>query len=96
MSKKIQPKNQVVVFNDRKIRREFYENEWWFSIVDVVGTLSDSKNPRRYWSDLKIQLTEKEDFIQLYEKIVQLKLLSSDGKKYNSDCANTGTIFRII
>lgn len=74
----------------------FDEGEWWFSIIDVVSILSGSKNSRRYWSDLKRQLVENEDFFQLYEKIVQLKLLSTDGKKYNTDCANTETIFRII
>lgn len=86
----------MVVFKDKKIRRIFHENEWWFSIVDVVGVLSESTNSRRYWSDLKKQLIEKEYFIQLYEKIVQLKLLSVDGKKYDTDCANTETVFRII
>ncbi len=58
--------------------------------------LSESSNARRYWSDLRIQLSENEAFIQLYEKIVQLKLESNDGKKYATDTANTETIFRII
>lgn len=93
---KIEASNQVVVFNDIKIRRIFHQGEWWFSIIDVIGVLSESKNPRRYWSDLKRQLIETENFIQLYEKIVQLKLLSSDGKQYNTDCANTETLFRVI
>jgi hypothetical protein len=85
-----------VVFSDQKIRRAFYEGEWWFSIIDVISVLSSSANPRRYWSDLKRQLSEKEGYIQLYEKIVQLKLPSPDGKKYDTDCANTETTFRII
>lgn len=88
--------NHIVVFSDQKIRRVFHDEEWWFSIIDVISVLSGSNNPRRYWSDLKRQLVEKEEFIQLYEKIVQLKLASADGKKYNTDCANTETIFRII
>ena len=96
MNKKIQSENHIVVFNDIKIRRIFHENEWWFSVIDVIRLLSESHNARRYWSDLKRQLIEKEDFIQLYEKIVQLKLPSEDGKKYNTDCANTETVFRII
>lgn len=58
--------------------------------------LSESSNSRRYWSDLKRQLIETEGFIQLYEKIVQLKLPASDGKNYKTDCADTETIFRII
>lgn len=90
------PENHIVVFNDQKIRRVFHNEEWWFSIVDVINVLSSSRNPKRYWSDLKRQLIEKEEFIQLYEKIVQLKLPAADGKKYNTDCANTETIFRVI
>ena len=58
--------------------------------------LTDSSNSRRYWSDFKIQLAEDEGFIQLYEKIVQLKMESSDGKKYITDTPNTETIFRVI
>lgn len=64
-------------------------------MIDVVEVLSESQNPRRYWSDLKIKL-KKEGAIQLYEKIVQLKLEALDGKYYNTDCANTESMFRII
>ena len=69
---------------------------WFFSVVDVVGALTDSTNPRRYWSDLKKQITEQEGFSELYGKIVQLKLKASDGKKYLTDCTNTESLFRII
>lgn len=96
MHKQVESNEHIVVFSDHKIRREFYEGEWWFSVVDVVAVLSGSANPRRYWSDLKRQLSEKEGFSQLYEKIVQLRLLSADGKKYETDCANTETVLRII
>ncbi len=88
--------NAIVLFKEQKIRRTWYKNEWWFSVVDVVGALTDSTNARRYWSDLKIQLTEKEDFSELYEKIVQLKLEASDGKRYSTDCANSESLLRII
>jgi len=88
--------NKIAVFEDKKIRRLFHKDEWYFSVIDVIDVLTESSNPRRYWSDLKIQLAEKEGFNQLYEKIVQLKLESSDGKKYLTDTANTETIFRII
>ncbi len=87
---------KLVVFEDRKIRRTFYKDEWYFSIIDIVEVLTGSQNPRRYWSDLKIQLAENEGFVQLYGKTVQLKLESNDGKKYLTDTANTETIFRII
>ncbi len=69
-------KSRLVVFEDKKIRRLFYNGEWYFSIVDIIEVLTASPNPRRYWSDLKRQLAENEGFSQLYEKIVQLKLES--------------------
>jgi len=87
---------RIVVFEDRKIRRIFHNDEWYFSIIDIIAILTNSSNPRRYWSDLKIQLSNNEGFNQLYEKIVQLKLTSADGKKYETDTANTETLFRII
>ena len=77
----------------------YYEEKsekWYFSIIDIILILTESKNPRRYWSDLKIKLAEDEGFSQLYEKIVQLKLTAPDGKKRETDCADVETIFRII
>ena len=88
-------KNHVAVFKGKSIRRTLHKNEWYFSIVDVVEILSGSSIPRRYWSDLKKKLTD-EGYSELYEKIVQLKLASSDGKSYMTDCTDTETIFRII
>lgn len=88
--------NKIVVFKNNNIRRTLHQNEWWFSVVDVVGVLSESNNPRRYWSDLKRQLFENEGFSELYEKIVQLKLEAPDKKMRASDCANVETLFRII
>ncbi|MGD9153450.1 MAG: Bro-N domain-containing protein [Gammaproteobacteria bacterium] len=96
MGNKVNQENKIILFRSHKIRRVWHDNEWFFSIIDVVGVLSESSNSRRYWSDLKRQLTEKEGFFQLYEKIVQLKLESSDGKQYKTDCTNTETLFRII
>lgn len=88
--------NSLVVFQHNHIRRIWHKGEWWFSVVDVVGVLSDSANPRRYWSDLKIKLEQEEGFFQLYEKIVQLKLTAEDGKSRETACANAETLFRII
>jgi DNA-damage-inducible protein D len=87
---------KLVVFEDSQIRRLFHNGEWYFSVIDIIAVLSASSNPRRYWSDLKIQLAENEGFGQLYEKIVQLKLMAPDGKMRETDTANTETIFRII
>ncbi len=85
------------IFEDRKIRTAWDEEkeEWYFSIVDVVEALTGTENPRRYWSDLKRKL-KKEGAVELYEKIVQLKMRSSDGKRYSTDVANTEQLLRII
>lgn len=88
--------NAIVLFNEQTIRRTWHNEEWWFSVVDIVGALTESANARRYWSDLKRQLTEKEDYSELYEKIVQLKLRAPDGKQRETDCANTESLLRII
>jgi DNA-damage-inducible protein D len=91
-----QSQGKLVVFEDKKIRRIFHDGEWYFSIIDIVRVLTNSSDPSRYWPELKKQLTENEGFIQLLGKIEQLKLESSDGKKYLTDTANTETVFRII
>ena len=71
------------------------KEEWYFSIVDVCEVLSDTDNPRRYWSDLKRKL-KAEGAVELYEKIVQLKMTAPDGKKRLTDVADTEQLFRII
>ena len=92
----INQENKLIVFEDKQIRRTWHNKEWYFSIIDVVEILTTSDRPRKYWSDLKFKLTNEEGFSQLSEKIGQLKLLATDGKKYATDCANTETLFRII
>ncbi len=87
-------KNALVVFQGSHIRRIWHNNEWWFSIIDIIEVLTDSERPRKYWSDLKTKLN-LEGF-ELSDKIGQLKLQSSDGKFYETDCANTQILFRII
>jgi hypothetical protein len=72
-----------------------HKNEWWFSIVDIIEALTGSDRPRKYWGDLKKKLLE-EGYHELSDKIGQLKLKSSDGKLYETDCANAETMFRII
>jgi len=96
MSNEVQPTGRIAVFKGKQIRKDIFDNEWYFSVVDIVEVLTGSSNPRRYWSDLKRKLAEEEGFTQLYEKIVQLKMQSSDGKKYQTDTANTETVFRIV
>ena len=91
-----QHSSKLAIFKGKQIRKTIHENEWYFSIIDIIGVLSDSTYANRYWSDLKIQLSEKEGFSQLYEKIVRLKLIAPDGKNRETDTANTETLFRII
>ena len=88
--------NAIKVFEEKKVRTlwDSETEEWYFSIVDVVAVLTDSENPRRYWSDLKRKLAKEGS--QLYEGIVQLKMLSSDGKYYKTDVATTQQLFRLI
>ena len=81
--------SSIKLFESKHIRSEWDESKqkWYFAIIDVVEILTESNNPRRYWSDLKRKL-DKEGYSQLYENIVQLKMISSDGKRYVTDCAN--------
>ncbi len=83
----------LVVFQDKKIRRVLHEGAWYFSVVDVVEVLTESPTPRQYWGKVKDR-----EFLQLQLSPiwVQLKLPSSDGKSYETDCANTQSLFRII
>ncbi len=90
----MQEKNEIAIFENKKIRRIWHEEDWWFSVVDVVGALTDSSEPKRYWSDLKIKMRD-ESGIEPYDKIVQLKLIAEDGKLRETDCANLEGIFRI-
>ncbi len=86
---------KVSIFKGNKIRKIIHENEWWFSVVDVVGVLTGSANPRDYWYKMKIRVQEEEG-AELSTFCRQLKLESNDGKKYETDCADTEGIFRII
>jgi prophage antirepressor-like protein len=86
---------KVAFFQDKKIRKIWQEEEWWFSVVDIVGALTDSIDAKDYWYRLKIR--EKDSTgIELSTFCRQLKLESTDGKKYETDCVNTESAFRII
>jgi hypothetical protein len=87
---------EIVPFKGVTVRKTLHESEWWFSIIDVIEALTNTANPRRYWSDLKRQMASKEGFSELYGEIVQLKMTSSDGKLRETDAANPETLFRII
>ena len=86
---------EIALFKGKQIRRTLHHGEWWFSVVDVVEALTDSLKPRDYWYVMKIRV-KNEDGIELSTICRQLKLESSDGKKYETDCATTEGLFRII
>ena len=77
--------DKLAIFQGKEIRRLWHNDEWWFSVVDVIGALTESSIPKRYWSDLKIKL--KEEGFEVYDIIVRLKLSAPDGK-----LRETGTI----
>lgn len=86
----------IKLFNDKKIRT-LWDNDqekWFFSIVDIIGVLTESPNPRKYWSVLKTRL--KSEGSQLTTNCSQLKMLSADGKYYKTDVADTEQLFRLI
>ena len=87
--------SNIKLFQDKKIRSSWNEEEqqWYFSIVDVVEVLTDSPNPRQYWRKMKDRDLKE---YELYPIWVQLKLPSSDGKHYSTDCANVRSLLRII
>jgi DNA-damage-inducible protein D len=87
---------QLTLWGGKELRRVFHNNEWYFSVVDVIGAISETTQPRRYWSELKTQLAEKEGAKQLIANIEQLKMQSSDGKMYLTDAVNVETLFRLI
>lgn len=86
----------IVLFNQKKVRRHWDEQKelWYFSIIDVIEILTESVNPRKYWSVLKTRL--KKEGSEVATNCSQLKLIASDGKKYLTDVANTETILRLI
>ena len=86
----------IKLFEDKKVRScwDTEAEKWYISVIDVIAVLTESANPRRYWSDLKIKLQKEGS--QLYENIVQLKMQSADGKFYKTDVADVEQLFRLI
>ena len=80
----------LIPFEGKEIRKTWYNEEWYFSVVDVISFLTNSPNPSRYWTNLKSR--EKD----LYPNWVKLKLTGKDAKSYPSDCANTEGVLRIV
>lgn len=86
-------KNRLVVFQSKEIRRIWHEDEWYYSVVDIIAALTDSPTPRQYWGKIK-----EREFIklQLSPIWVRLKLRAPDGKMRQTDCVNTKGAFRLI
>lgn len=92
----MEKKNEIKLFEEKKVRTLWDEEQekWYISIVDVIEVLTESPNPRKYWSVLKTRL--KKEGSQLATNCSQLKMQSSDGKFYKTDVADTEQIFRLI
>lgn len=89
-------KSTIQIFENKNVRTAWDEEQekWYFSIVDVVEVLTDSPNPRKYWSVLKNRL--KKEGSELTTNCSQLKMQSADGKFYKTDVADTEQLFRLI
>ena len=89
-------KESIRLFEERKVRAiwDDEQEEWYFSIVDVISILTDSPNPRKYWSVLKTRL--KREGSELTTNCSQLKMQAADGKKYLTDVANTEQLFQSV
>jgi prophage antirepressor-like protein len=85
----------IALFQEKTVRRVWHNGCWYFSIIDVITVLTDSNRPRKYWNDLKTKLAE-EGYIEVSEKIGQLKMQAPDGKMRETDAADTPTLLRII
>jgi hypothetical protein len=81
---------------ERTIRKTRHGDRWFYSVIDVIGFLTDSAQPRRYWTDMKRRIADDEGFVEVYANCVQLKLRSADGKMRETDCADTETLLRIV
>jgi len=97
MSKKPQPDSQgkIIVFGAKQIRRAWVDGEWCFSVVDVIGALTDSAAPAKYWDAMKRREGESSGF-DLSTLCRKVKLTGADGKTYASEAVNTENAFRII
>ena len=86
---------KMIIFGAKQIRRIWHDGQWFFSVVDIIGALTDSDNPRDYWYRMK-QREKESSGIELSTLCRQLKLASSDGKSYKTEAVSTESAFRII
>lgn len=88
-------KSKLVLFEGKKVRRIWHENEWYFSVVDIIEVLTNSEDTRNYWKVLKYRLSE-EGGNETVTNCNQLKLLAEDGKMRFTDCINTQNALRLV
>ncbi|OGF34893.1 phage antirepressor protein [Candidatus Falkowbacteria bacterium RIFOXYC2_FULL_48_21] len=86
---------KIVLFKGKRVRKVIYNNEWWFSVVDVIEVLTNSERSSVYWTAMKTRV-QNDDGFELSTICRQLKLLADDGKMRETDCANAEGIFRIV
>jgi DNA-damage-inducible protein D len=89
------PITSIALFQEKTVRRVWHNEQWYFSVIDIIAILTDSSRPRKYWSDLKVKLIS-EGYIEVSEKIGQLKMQAPDGKLRETDAADSQTLLRII
>jgi DNA-damage-inducible protein D len=89
-------KHELVIFEgEREVRRLWYNNEWYYSVIDIIAVLTDSQEPRKYWTALKAR-AKTEGFEETLDQVVQLKLKAQDGRFRLTDTANRQTVLRLI
>ncbi len=96
MAKTMKKENSIILFHQKEVRRHWNEQKelWYFSIIDVIEILTESVNPRKYWSVLKTRL--RKEGSEVATNCSQLKLRASDGKRYFTDVADTETLLRLL
>jgi len=86
---------KIALFKGQTVRKKLHNNEWWFSVIDIVATLTESADAKDYWYRMK-ERVKSEDGIELSTICRQLKLLAPDSKMRSTDCADIEGCFRII
>ncbi len=87
---------RLILFQGQGVRQIFHNDEWFFSVIDIVKVLTGSPRPSKYWSDLKTKLVDTEGFSEPFANSERLKMPSTDGKMRKAEVVNTTTLLRIV
>ena len=85
--------SNLIPFEGKEIRKAWHDEQWYFSVVDVIEALTDSPQPTAYWHKVKKQIEKENEVLPIWQK---MKFLAPDGKMRPTDCANTEGILRIV